>query len=707
MRLIVFLLCLTSFSLAIPAATDALTSARDIKRFRIAGDRQHEPRLFSACGQVISKLHNEHYPVLAVVHDGFQMYVSDVAGTNTCRVGDLVELSGYVNNDPARGPTGIFATRIRFIDSKPLPETIPLGGLPNAGSERLSTFVSVSGVIVGVIPDELHSGFNWITLATPTGIVNAYASVDEYSLSEIEKLIDAEVELRGVLKQSDRWLKFVGYPLELFGTDGIRIITPAPADPFQAPTLAPKDHRLHRQLAQGIVKGWTRENLYLETEDGNFLTVKLHPKAPPQDLHVGDPVSAVGFAVQNRCGIQLSKSLVRLREPLDNAPSEDAPPCDISSARLFTDATGLANVNYEFHGKTIRISGTVRNSQTEILASGIIRMECDARSVEIDTTCLSEDVIRGIYPDCTVEITGICTVEFGMPDTDLGFPRFRRFLIVPRKDADLRVLSSLPFLRPWHFLSVIAILALVIVIIMIWNKSLKVLSERRSRELAAEKITRAQSEIKVEERTRLAVELHDSISQAITGVAFQIDSAISANADRSEPVGTILRTAKMALASCRKELQCCLWDLRSRTFAEKDMTEAIRKTIEPHVGHIRAFIRFNVPRTALSETTTHAILQIVRELVVNAVRHGKATEIRIAGEFHDGTISFSVRDNGIGFSPDSMPGPRQGHFGLHGIRERLGNFSGTLTIESAAGQGAKFLVSLNASQDESATLDKP
>ena len=709
MRPALLLFCLTSLSAALPSSADTLTSVREISKFRINGGERHKPKPFSAHGQVISRLHNEHYPVLAIVHDGFQMYVSDVTGTNDCRVGDLVAMAGYVNNDPRNGLKGIFATEIRRIGKKPLPQTTPLSNFQLNRPERHSLFVSITGVVVGVIPDELHSAFNWITLATPTGFINAYASVDEYPLSEIEKLIDAEVELRGVLKQSDRRLKFVGYPLELFGTGGIRIVTHAPTDPFQAPALAPKELRLHRQLAQGIVRGRTRENLYLETEDGNFLTVQLHPKAPPQDLHVGDPVSAVGFAVQNRCGIQLSKSLVRLREPVGGTSFRGSPPSDISPARLFTDVTGLANVNYEMHGKVIRISGTVRNSQSEILSSGTIRMECNAWSIEIDTTCLSEGIIRKIHPDCALEVTGICTAEFGMPDTDFSFPRFNRFLLIPRRDADLRILSSRPFLRPWHFVSVIAILALIIVIITIWNKSLKVLSERRSRELAAEKITRVQSEIKVEERTRLAVELHDSISQAITGVAFQIDSALSANAGRISSVDAILKMAKMALASCRKELQCCLWDLRSRTFAEKDLTEAIRKTIEPHVGHIKTMIRFNVPRISLSETTTHTILQIVRELVVNAIRHGNATEIRIAGEFHDGTISFSVRDNGIGFNPDTTPGPQQGHFGLRGIRERLGNFDGTLTVESAVGHGSKFLVSLNASQNEpsASALAKP
>ena len=152
--------------------------------------------------------------------------------------------------------------------------------------------------------------------------------------------------------------------------------------------------------------------------------------------------------------------------------------------------------------------------------------------------------------------------------------------------------------------------------------------------------------------------------------------------------------ARQLLASCRRELRDCLWDLRSRTFDEKDMTEAIERTLEPHSVSAKISVRFNVPRESLSDSTTHAILHIVRELVVNAIRHGKATEIKVAGESHEGTISFSVKDNGCGFDPSAAPGPNEGHFGLLGIRERLKALHGTFTVESALGKGAKFKVTI-------------
>lgn len=147
------------------------------------------------------------------------------------------------------------------------------------------------------------------------------------------------------------------------------------------------------------------------------------------------------------------------------------------------------------------------------------------------------------------------------------------------------------------------------------------------------------------------------------------------------------------LASCRHELRGCLWDLRTRTFEERDLTEALTQTLAPHLTGIQTHVHFNVPRSRLSESTVHTILKIVRELAVNAIRHGHAQSIRIVGEMTDGTILFSVSDDGCGFDVAAVPGPRDGHFGLQGIRERLRKYGGTMTIDATA-SGTRVAVSM-------------
>ena len=105
-------------------------------------------------------------------------------------------------------------------------------------------------------------------------------------------------------------------------------------------------------------------------------------------------------------------------------------------------------------------------------------------------------------------------------------------------------------------------------------------------------------------------------------------------------------------------------------------------------------IRFNVPRERLSDSTTHEILCIIRELVLNAIRHGHAAEVRVAGAIEDDTLRFSVADNGCGFDPDHCPGMREGHYGLQGVRERAAHLDGEFTIHANGTSGMKAVVSI-------------
>ena len=124
------------------------------------------------------------------------------------------------------------------------------------------------------------------------------------------------------------------------------------------------------------------------------------------------------------------------------------------------------------------------------------------------------------------------------------------------------------------------------------------------------------------------------------------------------------------------------------------MNEAIRQTLEPYSDDAAISIRFLIPREILSDSTAHTILRIIRELVVNAIRHGHADKVKVAGTLENGKLLFSVSDNGCGFDVTSAPGLAEGHFGLQGIRERVDGLDGNFEIESKSGQGSKATVSI-------------
>lgn len=218
---------------------------------------------------------------------------------------------------------------------------------------------------------------------------------------------------------------------------------------------------------------------------------------------------------------------------------------------------------------------------------------------------------------------------------------------------------------------------------LIWNRILRRLVERRSRALFKSQIAKVESQLRVDERTRLAADLHDTLSQNLTAISFQLSAGD-------------LQTADRMLHSCRAELRRCLWDLKSDALDEPDFNTAIRRTVEPVLRGATLSVRFNVARSRMNDITAHTILSILRELAANAVRHGNATRLRIAGtaEARQSAIVFSLADNGCGFDPENCPGPLEGHFGLNGIRDRLGRYEGSLTLRTAPGGGTIAVVKI-------------
>lgn len=421
----------------------------------------------------------------------------------------------------------------------------------------------------------------------------------------------------------------------------------------------------------------------LTSDTGTKCLVSLTDDTNPPAF--GDRVTIVGFAEQHSPQyLTMLNALVRT----DKAAADAIPsaPTRLDDRLLSCGIRQLDVISARGRVATIvHDSGSI--SEITLVHSKL--------TLTADLSAIATDLDDVPKPGDEVEVCGAFISEDEQPTPHIPFPRLRSHLLLPRTARDFTLLSRQSQWSQARVMSVVGTLGGVILLFFVFNHLLRRTVERRSAALFNEHAGRIRAETKVEERTRLSVELHDSVSQMLTGIALQIDAAIRANRGENLAVARFLDLGAHMLASCRKELQSCLWELRSRTFAERDMTEAVRKTIEPFVQSVRVQTRFNVPRDRFSESTAHAVLKTVRELVANAVRHGQAKSVRIAGECHGSTVRFSVRDDGRGFDAATAPGPAKGHFGLHGIRERLKSFKGALDVRSEPGHGTEVTVTLN------------
>jgi PAS domain S-box-containing protein len=195
----------------------------------------------------------------------------------------------------------------------------------------------------------------------------------------------------------------------------------------------------------------------------------------------------------------------------------------------------------------------------------------------------------------------------------------------------------------------------------------------------------SREKVALEERQRLARDLHDSVSQAVFGIALAARSAQELLAKDpalvQEPLEYLLRLSEAALA----EMRALIFELRPEALAREGLTGALKH----HTAALRARHGIKVEESlaeepVLSFDIKQGLYRIAQEAMHNAARHARAKRVSIALNQVDSHIRLEVSDDGVGF--DSLESQR-GHFGLNTMRERASELGGTLEIDSRSGVG--------------------
>ena len=659
-------LCLAMFACLTAVAGRPLTTVADANAVNL--EDITSPRPFDFTGTVLSSGNLSF--AFADKSGGTDIFI-ETPTPKTFLQWDIVRIKGEMiitNHDWTRRFVAQQITLLRH--GQPIPPVTATAQEVNAGKFDFK-FVRMRGVFSSCVADEAAPGFFWASLRSSAD--NCLLAINANALEHkaVRELSDAEVEVIGLSIPIAGLRKSLGKCIHVYSADGISVVKPPPADPFLAQSFSETGDMSHRQRISGIVVAIAQDRFFIKTGIGRI--IKVLPAVGETMPSIDEKVDVAGFPKYVPYWLCFSEAIVRTTGKSTDFREEPQP---TTISKLFSDSSGR------------RRFATPMTGHRLILRGKVISATADEIELSDGTNSLYVmlDAVRGQLPKSPevgsiVEASGLCWSEFHDKNESNIFPTFRCFSLYPHDALDIRTIASPPWWTPFRLVLLILGLVALLAVSAAWNVALNRKSERRGRELYEERALHAIAEKRVEERTRLAVELHDSISQTLTGIAMQLE------------VGAT-DTAKAMLTACRSELRRCLWDLRSRTFEEKDMTEAIERTLEPHSVGAKIVVRFNVPREKLDDSTTHTILRIVRELVVNAIRHGKATDVKVAGECHDSEVSFSVMDNGCGFDPATAPGPKDGHFGLLGIRERLKEFRGEMSIESAPGQGTHITIKL-------------
>ncbi|GAB4578252.1 MAG: hypothetical protein Fur0022_09860 [Anaerolineales bacterium] len=208
----------------------------------------------------------------------------------------------------------------------------------------------------------------------------------------------------------------------------------------------------------------------------------------------------------------------------------------------------------------------------------------------------------------------------------------------------------------------------------------------------------------VEERQRLARDLHDSVTQLIFSVmlvAQSIGSAFKKNpAEGERRIQRMLDLSQQALT----EMRALLAELRPASPVEAGLIPALRQYIERISARERLDIRFTESHyLPHPQPTEEALFRIVQEALNNTVKHARAKTVEIVLCCQSGQVHLTISDNGRGVSPESLQlALSNSRFGLRGIRERAESLGGRMKILSELGTGTTIRVTI---PDQPRTLE--
>jgi signal transduction histidine kinase len=225
------------------------------------------------------------------------------------------------------------------------------------------------------------------------------------------------------------------------------------------------------------------------------------------------------------------------------------------------------------------------------------------------------------------------------------------------------------------------------------RRSYATATEIESRKQEEERVR--QENVRLEERTRIAQELHDTLLQSFLGASVQLAAAsLSVPSDSLvKPwLDRILDLMMQGIEEGRKTLQ----DLRSSDSRAWDLVLALSGVRQELA--VQPDVDFRVTVTGrqqpLLPPIQHEIYRIGREALINAFRHSGAKRVELKLQYSDSELCMRIRDDGCGIDPEVLEKGRDLHWGLGGMRERATRIGGLLKILSSPTAGTEVQLSI-------------
>ncbi|HLX77026.1 MAG TPA: sensor histidine kinase [Terriglobales bacterium] len=585
--------------------------------------------------------------------------------------GDLVEVEGITG--PGKFAPVIREENLRVLGKGRLPKTRVYSFEELADGQLDSQWVQVRGIVRSVAID--HTSWREVTLAMHLAVGPGQLAVripiaEEHNFS---RWIDSEILLEGVcgsLFNAQRQLS--GVLLYVPRLSLVKLEAPAKEVPFAALlTFSPGNGTRHRVRVRGTVEYQQPGQAVFLQNQGKGLRVRSQQEFP---LAPGDVVDVLGFPAMGESAPVLEDSvfqLVRRGAPPSPLPLDLSVPWEKYDGMLITTEATVLHRDLQPDGVRLLL----QQGQTVFEAS----LQGEAGS------------LMSVPLSSKVRITGICLVRSGGL---WSIPQSFRVLL--RSPHDVAVLRAPSWWNLRHALWLLGITLGVLLMVMAWV----VVLGRRLREQMALIGQKLRSGAVLQERNRIARELHDTLEQELAGITMQLDLAVDCFLQAPQVARQAMETARNMSRHSMVEARRSVWDLRCQLLEHGDLVSALTQIVRTPSGrnHNAVTVSVHGNPMRLPVSIEMNLLRIGQEAVANAVRHGSATRITVELRYAPEAVSLYVSDDGSGFRSEVAGG--SGHFGLQDMQERARSMGCQLQIDSQPGQGTRIRVQVPIGQQQ-------
>lgn len=418
-----------------------------------------------------------------------------------------------------------------------------------------------------------------------------------------------------------------------------------------------------RGVATHVAEG---RGLYLRGEGGSMFV----QTAQPMTVQRGDLVEAEGYPIVTPFRPSLSALNVQKIGVADEAANP-----------------------HEFHAANTRDS----REQCELITLTADLLEVNEDRMGTHLVCRAEgqtfeatlsqtlSPMLELMPGMKLRLVGIC--EF-ISDRPLVIPRnATSFRLLLRSPEDIVVLAEAPWWTEQRARWLLGALLLLAAAVASWAVTLQFMVNKQKNVIRVQ----TQQQATLQERQRIAQDLHDTLEQELVGVNMLLDDTSRRLGSTETPAAQPLDLARRLLRRAREDSRSTIRELRSVALEQRGLPAAIEELLRPlaTAGGAEFQVITSGPPARLAGTVETNLLRLAQEAVANAAQHSGAKHITVSLKYDDEFMRLIITDDGCGFDPAAVT-TLSGHFGLSGMSERAEKVSGLLSIRSTPGQGTEI-----------------